>query len=315
MKTYLKPEPSNMAGLNEQFAKTGLIAVSSISIVRDCARLLLDLYRTGIQLQILTVLNESEQALGVAMSLLSEDKTAQQGLVMLSDMVAADLYRSSLLNRRNISNLYDFSKHLQSFHQLLANDDLQSLLRKVLSTQELMLHKDSVGMRFDLPNETAQLTELHQEFHSFPFGLNGAVLWVPLTRISRFHGTLAYYPRPHLSNPLPFEGDASEQDRLLAEGRLQEAQKAGRLKASAEELGVMQYLDAEPGQCYIFSAVLPHASVSAGSSAEIVRLTCQARFFDIYDPFLAWKHRTGSMFDGLKQPLVGWRKWKEYSNG
>jgi hypothetical protein len=311
----LEPEPNVMARLNEQFAKTGLISVTSTSILQDCAQLLLDIYRAGIQLQLLTVQKKSEQALEAVLKLLAEDKTAKQGLTMLSDLVAADVYITSLLNRRNISDLYDLTKHLQSFHRLLANDYLQSCLRKVLNTRELMLHKDSVGMRVDLPKETAQLTELHQEFHSFPFGLNAAVLWVPLTRISRFHGTLAYYPRPHLSNPLPFEGDESEQDRLLAEGRRQEAQKAGGLKASAEELGIMQYLDAEPGQCFIFSAVLPHASVCADSSSEMARLTCQARFFDIYDPFLAWKHRAGSMFDGLKQPLVGWRQWQKYSNG
>jgi hypothetical protein len=299
----------------EQFDKNGLIAVTSASIVQDCARLLFDLYRTGIQLGILPVQKENKQLLGSVADMLGQDSTAQQGLLILSDLVAAEVHRSALLNRRNVSNLYDCAKHLQSFHQLLANDYVQYRLREVLKTSTLMLHKDSVGMRIDLPNESAQLTKLHQEFHSFPFGLNGAVLWVPLTRISRFHGTLAYYPRPHLSNPIPFEGDASEQDRLLAQGRLQEAQKTGDLKVKPEELGVVQYLDAEPGQCYIFSAVLPHVSVPADTSAEIARLTCQARFFDIHDPFLAWKHLRGSMFDGLKQPLVSWRLWKEYSDG
>ena len=63
MPNLLKSEPSDMARLNEQFAKTGLIAVTSISIVRDCARLLLDLYRTGIHLQLLTVLKGREKAL------------------------------------------------------------------------------------------------------------------------------------------------------------------------------------------------------------------------------------------------------------
>lgn len=304
-----------MSAPTDQFADTGLIAVTSLAIVRDCARLLVDLYRTGIQLQLLSANAGGEQVLGTSLSLLEADETAQRGLIMVSDLVATEVYRSSCLSRRDVSSLYDLAKHLQSFHQLLANEDVQARLREVLKTDTLMMHKDSVGMRIDLSNETEQLTELHQEFHSFPFGINGAVLWVPLTRISRFHGTLTYYPRPHLSDPIPFYGDPAEQDRLLAAGRLQEAQKIGGLQVREEDLGPAQYLEAEPGQCYIFSAVLPHASVLADPAAKLARLTCQARFFDINDPFMAWKHRSGNMWEGLKRPLDGWRFWKEYLNG
>ena len=304
-----------MPSSNVRFSDIGLVSITSLSIVRDCARLLVDLYFTGIQLSLLSANSQSERMMGVSLSLLESDETAQQGLVMLSDLVAAEIYCCSHLNRLNVASLYDLAKHLQSFHSLLANKDVQARLREVLKTDGLMMHKDSVGMRIDLPNEIGQLTELHQEFHSFPFGINAAVLWVPLTRISRFHGTLAYYPLPHLSEPFPFDGDPAEQSRLLAKGRMQEAQKIGGLQVSEEDLGAIQYLEAEPGQCYIFSASLPHSSLLADPTAEFARLTCQARFFDTRDPFMAWKHGKGIMWEGLKNPSDAWKFWQEYSCG
>lgn len=145
---------------------------------------------------------------------------------MIADAVSSLVFNSAKVSRRGIADLYDIAKHLSSFHKLLSNPIIQSSLHEILDAKTLLLGKDSVGVRMDLPEEDSQLTGLHQEFHSFPFALNSAVLWIPLTRISQHYETLAYYSRPHSSNPIPFIGDTAKQDEMLKEGRLQEAQKS-----------------------------------------------------------------------------------------
>ena len=303
-----------MSLLREKFSETGLVSITSPSIVRDCATLLYDLWSAGVHLQLLPI-NKSDAALiANAMETLNNEERAQEGLLVISDFISTLIFKHAKEHRGNISRLYDLAKHLQSFHSLLANSCIQRHMRDVLDSLSLLMHKDSVGIRMDLPNEEAQLTKLHQEFHSFPFGINAAVLWVPLTRIGRYSGTLSYFPRPHLSDPIPFSGDTDQQDRLIVEGRLQEAQKTGGLETNTNYLGQIQYLETKPGQCFIFSAVLPHSSVPADSMAKTARLTCQARFFDLNDPYFVWKHRSGTLWDGLKRPTVGWQYWKDYKN-
>ena len=298
----------------ESFFKTGLMEVTSDSIVQDCAYLLRDLYQAGMQLNLLPKTQEGLAILDISSELIKNQETARQGLLAISDFIAMEFYRVAKISRSNLSDLYDLAKHLQSFHSLLANSEIQDFIRKALKSNLLMMHKESIGIRFDFPGEDRQLTTLHQEFHSFPFGVNAVVLWVPLTRISRLHGTLAYYPRPHLSNPIPFYADSYEQDRLLSEGRLQEAQKCGGLQIDSIDLGAPHFLDVEPGSCFIFSAVLPHSSSPAMPDSLLARLTCQARFFDLEDSFLAWKHSQGRLWDGLKRPSEGWQLWEEFMN-
>ncbi len=276
--------------------------------------MLIDLYRVGIQLQLLPATEYGAAVIASTVRSMNHEQTAQEGLVSIANFMAGLIFQVAKNHRNHVASLYDLAKHLQAFHKLLANADISRATRDVLATEALLMHKDSVGMRIDLPNEEVQLTKLHQEFHSFPFGINAAVMWVPLTRISRFNGTLSFYPRPHPSDPIPFYGDVSEQDRLLDKGRPQEAQKAGKLQISSAELGPVNWLEAEPGQCYLLSAVLPHASVPANPSAEVARLTCQARLFDVNDAFLAWKHRGGNLWNGLKRPSEGWQLWKDYND-
>lgn len=297
----------------ELFLSSGLVAVRTASTVRDCARLLMDFFQAGVSLDLLPSSKTASDTVAHVVETLDQDETVAEGLAYISELVSDLVVQVAVERRRDVSKLYDVAKHLQSFHSLLANRDIQHAVRQVLDTETLLMHKDSVGIRIDLPNEVTQLTELHQEFHSFPFGLNAAVLWVPLTRVSQRNGTLAYFPREHLSAPIRFVGDPKEQDRLLAQGRLQEAQKAGRLDLDVQDLGPVSYLEAEPGQCFIFSTVLPHASVPAHQSVKRARLTCQARFFDVNDRFFAWKHQRGPLWGGLKQPSVGWGFWEDYS--
>lgn len=304
-----------MTKIRQIFAESGLVELKSLSITRDCADMLIDLFRAGIRLRLLPAAQPEIQVVNTAMSYLAFDETAQKGLVLIADLMSNLIAKAAARNRQDIASLYDLAKHLQSFHKLLANSVIQLNMREVLGTETLAMHKDSIGMRIDLPGEHTQLTNLHQEFHSFPFALNAAVLWIPLTRINRIHGTLAFYPRPHLSVPLPFEGDTKKQDLMLSEGRLQEAQKAGDLIITSTELGPTRFLDTEPGSCYIFSALLPHESVMAKPDSTLARLTCQARFFDLNDSFFLWKQQLGMPWSGLKRPSEAWQLWKEFSDG
>jgi hypothetical protein len=294
------------------FLDQGLTSVSSPSIVHDCSNLLFDLYETGVQLGLLEVSSQQKKTAELAKDYLVSESTIDRALIIISDLVSELVFTAGRIERARVSNLYDLAKSLQSFHALLANHDLQSSIRQALNSDLLMMHKDSIGIRIDLPNEVSQLTDLHQEFHSFPFGLNAAVLWVPLTRISRYRGTLSYFPRQHKTAPILYRGDLNKQNKLLAAGHLQEAQKSGTLCVDLDSLGEARYLDTYPGVCYIFSTMLPHESIIADPSCEAVRLTCQARFFDLNDSFFAWRQRRYSFGYGLKNPLQAWRLWEEY---
>jgi hypothetical protein len=298
--------------IKQIFTESGLVELKSHSITKDCADLLTDLYRAGTSLKLIPRSQSDVQVVSTAESYLAFDETAQKGLVLISDLISNSIATAAKSSRLVVASLYDIAKHLQSFHKLLSNSFIQRSIREVLGTQTLAMHKDSVGMRIDLPGEHMFLTNLHQEFHSYPFALNAAVLWIPLTRINRTHGTLAFYPRPHFCYPFPFESDISKQDSMLAEGRLQEAQKVGELIVTSAELGPTKSLDTEPGGCYIFSALLPHQSVMAKPESTLARLTCQARFFDLNDPFFAWKHQRGTPWSGLKRPSEAWELWKEW---
>jgi len=301
-----------MTPLQDQFLRTGIVEISSPTIVRDCGELLLDLYWAGTQLALLPTTDVSTRKAIQSQGLLCSDATAIEGLVDISDLIAKLVFQAAAVNRPSVARLYDIAKHLQSFHKLLSNEFVQTKLREVLMTETLLMHKDSVGIRIDLPTELEQLTELHQEFHSFPFAANAAVLWIPLTRIDSHSGTLAFYPRPHSSEPIAFHGDSLIQEQLLSEGRFQEAQKSGKLLASEDTIGTASSLEAEAGQCYILSTMLPHLSVEADSVAQTARLTCQARFFDLNDSFLSWKSRRKDLWSGLKRPTEGWKLWQEF---
>jgi len=302
-----------LAELRDKFAKSGLVAVTGLSIIRDCADLLIDLLRVSRQLSLLIQSKSEAKVITATERYLANDETARRGLLYIADAMSSLIFNSAKVNRRGIAELYDIAKHLQSFHKLLSNPIIQSSLLEILDTETLLQCKESIGLRIDLPEERTQLTNLHQEFYSFPFALNSAVLWIPLTRISQYHGTLAYFERPHSSAPIPYVGDIARQDEMLAKGRLQEAQKTGQLKINPKDIGEPRYLDTDPGTCYIFSALLPHASVIADSRSEGARLTCQGRFLDSSDSFFVWKHRHSEVWSGLKRPSEGWRLWKEYS--
>jgi len=294
----------------QHFQNQGWGVLASPSIVRDVADLLHQLHASGRRLGLLS---ESPGGDRVIDSLHRAARTGDgEALSMLSDQIAMLIHARGVQRRAEVGILYDLAKHLRSFHALLANNDIAEAVGRLLGSTNVMVHKDSVGMRIDLPGEAAQLTALHQEFHSFPFGTNGLVLWIPLTRIDGFNGTICFHPQPHASAPYAFEGNPKDCARLHALGRHQEAQKTGRLVIPEGTLGDPVYLEAPIGNCYFMSAMLPHESVPANRRATTARLTCQARLFDVDDPFLAWKAAQGSLMAGLKSPFDAWELWKRH---
>jgi hypothetical protein len=91
-------------------------------------------------------------------------------------------------DRSLLATIYDAVKFLPAFHQFYSSSELINCIKKLLNTDMALLHKDSVGIRIDLHQETRNLTNIHQEFHSFPFALNSLVIWCPLTSVNRYKG-------------------------------------------------------------------------------------------------------------------------------
>ena len=308
-----KTSEQDMTGLDVNFfRKNGWTSHTSASILQDCGVLLADLYHVAQTTGLLDVCVGDKANISELYSKAKARCLTPAELHSLSEVVSSAFFARSKTNREKVSAIYDLAKHLQAFHALLDNPDIQSSVRKLLGTETVFVHKDSVGIRIDIPREETQLTELHQEFHSYPFGTNGLVIWLPLTRIDLEHGTIGFFERPHDSAPFPFIGDQNEQARLTALGRFQEAQKIGQLQLNRKTLGERRLIEAEPGHCYFFSAVLPHESVPATPECERVRITCQARLFDPHDPFFIWKMQQQKFWQGLKNPIVGWALWEEF---
>lgn len=226
-----------------------------------------------------------------------------------SSYLSQTLFEFSCLDRSKISFIDDAVKNLPSFHGLYSSPALIQKCRTVLKSEKLITIKESAGIRIDLPNEVKQLTNIHQEFHSFPFSLNGLVVWIPLTRVNSETGTLKLYERSH-NGVCTYKGDNHQIEALLKENRMQDAQKQGSLEV-AGRLSAPKIIDANVGDVFIMSALTLHESFP-GSAQNSARLICQIWIFDYDDPFFKWKTKRYKLDQGLKQPIIAQGLYDEY---
>lgn len=219
-----------------------------------------------------------------------------------AEFLSDSIRKMGFEDRRKLAFVYDGVKNLPAFHCLYAHPSLHHACEVVLQTRALLLLKDSVGVRFDIPGEEAQLTMMHQEFHSFPVSLSGLVVWCPLTPVDRERGSIAIWGGSH-REVMRFSGDNARIEELLAEGRLQEAQKLGGL-VLPNNLSEPTVVKSGVGSVYLMSALTLHESVAALWPHAGARLTCQARIFSYDDPFFRWKSGSRSFSEGMKQPMI-----------
>ena len=224
----------------------------------------------------------------------------EEGIAAKSALLSERIGQFAKQDRQKLSFVYDGIKNLPAFHAFYSNETMIKHCRALLASPDVLVIKDSVGIRIDLPDEDQQLTTMHQEFHSFPYALSGLVVWTPLTDVDLTRGTLAIWDQTH-RDVCRYDGDQARIDALLSEGRLQEAQKVGQLQLP-ENLGDPLNVQARAGDVFFMSALELHQSVAASGSSG-ARLTCQFRVFDYSDPFFLWKSRNHRFNDGLKEPI------------
>ena len=227
-----------------------------------------------------------------------------------SDYLSTSLARFAKVDRKRLSFVYDGIKNLSTFHSFYANENLLSACKQILNSQKIITIKDSVGIRIDLPGENTQLTEIHQEFHSFPFSLSGLVVWVPLTTVNSDKGSIKLYEDSH-KMIYNYRGNHHEINSLIEEGRLQEAQKVGGL-VLPNNFGKAMILDAGIGDILVMSASTLHESV-AGQNKSLARVTCQLRVFDYCNDFFLWKSKKYKFNEGLKQPSISQSLYEEFN--
>jgi len=233
-----------------------------------------------------------------------DDKTLK------SDYLSASLARFAKVDRKRMSFVYDGIKNLGTFHSFYANQHLLIACNQILNSQKLITIKDSVGIRIDLPEENNQLTEVHQEFHSFPYSLSGLVVWVPLTTVNLDNGSIKLYENSH-KTIFKYNGDYDEINSLIEKGKLQEAQKVGGLVLPSN-LDEPMILDASIGDIFIMSVGTLHESV-AGQTKDLARVTCQLRVFDYCNDFFLWKSQNYRFNEGLKQPIISQKLYEEFN--
>ena len=234
-----------------------------------------------------------------------ELKSLREKSSYLSEIVA----EFSIKDRTKVSYVYDAIKNLPSFHSLYAHPTLLNTCRTILNSRKILTLKDSVGIRIDLPRETQQLTNIHQEFHSFPYGLEGLVVWLPLTPVNEQNGTIKLFEGSN-KELFEFSGDRLGINSLIGQNRFQEAQKVGKLHIGDEGQSP-KIITAEVGEILIISATTLHAS-HPSEKQRFARLTCQFRVFNYSEEFFLWKSENYSFNEGLKQPIAGQELYNEF---
>ena len=234
-----------------------------------------------------------------------------RGLEEKGDYLACAVARFAALDRKRMSFVYDGLKNLPSFHKLYSSTALLSRAEEFLDSNKLLVIKDSVGIRIDLPGEVDQLTDTHQEFHSFPYSVSGLVVWCPLTRVSRQLGTVALWENTH-KTVLRFDGNRKRIEELRSAGRFQEAQKQGALRLP-DDLGQPLLIEANVGSIFFMTALTLHKSVP--TQLDNARVTCQLRAFDYAHDFFSWKSQRYGFNYGLKQPLEAQELVDEWVGG
>jgi len=219
----------------------------------------------------------------------------------IANIVQKNIATTASLNRQAISTLYDETKNMTSFFNLITCQEVIESAKLLMNTCHPRLGKDSVGMRIDFGSETKYNTLPHQEFPSFPYSLTGLVAWISLTETSAITGGIDVAPGSHKLGVLPLKGDMAEQQARLERGDLQFAQKASSIPEEIVSSLSFKSVESSPGDIIFMDFLTVHRTRAAPETAD-PRLTIQSRLYSPDDKFFKWK-TANSINARIKYPL------------
>ena len=191
--------------------------------------------------------------------------------VLLPELIAED--------RRLAGYLYDATKKLPALQRLLSQKEHVMVCRSIKGMKFPGFAARGWGLRMDLPNESQQLTQLHQEFTSQLGSTCGLVFWSPLRDVTQEIGPIKLYPGSHRSGVFKLQQSSKDSRglKIIDEDRVRRAFP-------------MIQPEVSRGDCLVLDYLTLHESSKNSSSFARWSLLC--RYFDfenVYGCRTFWK--------------------------
>ena len=223
------------------------------------------------------------------------------------------LYKIASKERKKLSKIYDICKTIEGFHKLCANDKILKVAKYLLKTDTIFFQKDFSGIRLDSKLTESQSTLIHQEIHSFPFSINGLVVWIPISKVNKKNGSIILWPKTH-KKIRKFSGNENKFVKNFKEKKFQLANKSGKINVNSSLLKNPLIVNSKIGSVYLLDVRLIHGSYKSSKNNKLMRITFQNRIFDFKDPFFQWKLKKYHVNHGLKNPFTAQKLFTKYNN-
>ena len=202
-----------------------------------------------------------------------------------------DFYRLIKKDRMLGGDIYRACRHLLSLQQLVTNEKMLSLARRLMATNTINV-LSYVGIRIDVPSEQKYLFPWHQDYPYTQGSMDGLVFWLPFFDVPLGHGNLQLIPGSH------HEG--------LRKVRLVDPENTGGSGAHTLEIENMGSYDdcdlfeteVKAGDALVFSTLTLHKSTPSTSNS--IRWTSQIRSGNFSNEDSIRRGWPGGLFEGDK---------------
>jgi len=202
-----------------------------------------------------------------------------------------DFYRLIKKDRMLGGDIYRACRHLLSLQQLVTNEKMLSLARRLMATDTINV-LSYVGIRIDVPSEQKYLFPWHQDY-PYPQGsMDGLVFWLPFFDVPLGHGNIQLIAGSH------HEG--------LRKVKLVAPENTGGSGAHTLEIENMGSYDdcdlfeteVKAGDVLVFSTLTLHKSTPSTSNS--IRWTSQIRYGNFSNEDSIRRGWPGGLFEGDK---------------
>jgi ectoine hydroxylase-related dioxygenase (phytanoyl-CoA dioxygenase family) len=201
------------------------------------------------------------------------------------------LIRLATVDRPRLGSVYDAIRKLTSFWALLGHPSLTTTAAELLGSPLVALAFRGAGIRLDLPNEDRWRSEWHQEYHSQISSPRGLVAWFSLVPTTLEMGPVEVLDGSHAEGLLPVQcGDPLNRSKDYTQTfRIPEPDRF--LKKYERTR-----FTTEPGDLLFLDFFTVHCS--GFNRSDRVRVSCQARYFDMTHPTAVDHRWVGGWQDG-----------------
>lgn len=195
-------------------------------------------------------------------------------------------------DRRALGMVYDAARKVVPFWELLASPVLAAAASALLETEDAGLAFRGAGIRLDLPGEHRWRSTWHQEYHAQISSPRGFVAWIPFVDVTEAMGPVEIARGSHEVGVLPVVAH----DPL---NRGKDYTKTFEIPDAAQVAAQhpLASVETHPGDVVFLDFLTLHQS-GWNRSGDRVRITGQARFFDMAHPTAIEHGWVGGLHEG-----------------